>query len=349
MLDYYRLCGMRKPEFMGWSQVELDKKVYARGWSPVKDTEFSLTEFGGELDRYLEAYENVKQVVSEVEKVIPERLKDAFFSHIKYPVFSASAMATKMLEAQRARAIAAGNYNTKRWDRDHDLMVASAKSMGAYQEIRRLTDHYNNEMAGGKWKHSMVYNPRDLYVFYAPTLPLAPTDKEIEKYASLRNSKSTPLSQLRNDGFIASNACDFTKADAGAVPVQSLGHSMNAVSLPRGASLTFEFESLWEGEAVLRTAVIPTQPNDKGDIGFSVSIDGGEPQICSFKEKYRSDSWKENVMRGQAIRNTNHQITKGKHTLVITALDNHVVVDQWMLDFKPDRSFYLFPLAASYK
>lgn len=349
MLEFYRLCGIRKPEFMGWSQVELDKKMYARGWSPVKDTEFSLTEFGGELDRYLEAYGNVKQVVSDVEKTIPARLRDAFFSHIKYPVFSAAAMSTKMLEAQRARAIAAGNYNTQRWDRDHDLMVASAKSLGAYREIRHLTDYYNNEMSGGKWKNSMVYNPRDLYVFYAPTLPLAPTEKDIEKYASLETPKSTPLSELRNDGFIASNACNYSKATAGTVAVQSLGHSMNAVSLPKGGSLTFEFDSPWEGEAVLRTAVIPTQPNDKGDIRFSVSMDGGEPQICSFKEKYRSDSWKENVMRGQAIRNTTHKISKGKHTLVITALDNHVVVDQWMLDFKPERSFYLFPLAASYK
>ena len=348
MLEFYRLCGMRKPEFMGWTQVELDKKVYARGWSPVKDTEFSLTEFGGELDRYLEAYENVKKTVSEVEKTIPAGKKDAFFSHIKYPVFSAAAMAVKMLEAQRARAIAAGNYNFARWERDHDLMVASAKSMGAFQEIRRLTDHYNNEMAGGKWKHSMVYNPRDLYVFYAPTLPLAPTDKEIDKYSNIQNASSKPLNEVANDSCIASNACDFKQATNSAFTIQSLGHSMNAVSLPKGGSLTYEFESPWEGEAVLRTAVIPTQPNDKGDIRFSVSLDGSEPQICSFREKYRSDSWKENVMRGQAIRNTMHKISKGKHTLVITALDNHVVVDQWMLDFKPARSFYLFPLATSY-
>lgn len=26
MLEFYRLCGIRKPEFMGWNQVELDKK-----------------------------------------------------------------------------------------------------------------------------------------------------------------------------------------------------------------------------------------------------------------------------------------------------------------------------------
>lgn len=348
MLDYYRLCGMRKPEFMGWSQVELDKKVYARGWSPVKDTQFSLTEFGGELDRYLENYENIKQIINDAEKHIAADRKDAFFSHIKYPVFSAAAMSVKMLEAQRARAIAAGNYNAQRWERDHELMVAASKSMNAFQEIRRLTDYYNNEMSGGKWKHSMVYNPRDLYVFYAPTLPVVPTEKEIEKYIKYNNQKSKSLQEVKSGNFIAFNACDYSQATAGAFTVQSLGHSMNAVSLPKNGTLTFEFESPWEGEAVLRTAVIPTQPNDKGDIRFSVSIDGAEPQICSFKEKYRSDSWKENVLRGQAIRNTTHQISKGKHTLVIKALDNHVVIDQWMLDFQTDRSFYLFPLEASY-
>ena len=30
MLEFYRLCGIRKPEFMGWNQVELDKKKYIK-------------------------------------------------------------------------------------------------------------------------------------------------------------------------------------------------------------------------------------------------------------------------------------------------------------------------------
>ncbi len=348
MLEYYRLCAIRRPEFMGWSQVELDKKKYARGWSPVIDTEFSLTEFGGELDRYLESYENIKEILLDAEKAIPSYRKDAFFAQVKYPVFGAAAMSEKMLEAQRARSIAAGNYNEKRWTRDDVLMKACAKSMNAFQEIRRLTDYYNNQLSGGKWKHSMCYNPRDLYVFYAPQLPIAPTDKEIEKYVSLENAKAKSLQEVSKDSCIASNACNFTTASKGAIPVQSLGHSMNAVSLPKNCTLTFEFESNWEGEAILRTAVIPTQPNDKGDIRFSISIDGETSQICSFKEAFRSESWKENVLRGQAIRNTSHKITKGKHILSITALDDHVVIDQWMIDFKPERKFYAFPLNATY-
>ena len=94
----------------------------------------------------------------------------------------------------------------------------------------------------------------------------------------------------------------------------------------------------------MRTAVIPTQPNDKGDIRFSVSIDGESPRVVSFREIGRTDTWKKNVLRGQAVKETSHTLKSGHHTLTITALDAHVVVDQWMLDFNPKRKFYVFPV-----
>lgn len=343
MLEYYRLCGIRKPEHMGWTQVELsNRKVHPRGRSQVINTEFSLTEFGGELDRYLESYEKVKTTVTEAEKLVTPDRKDAFYSHIKYQVFGASAMATKMLEAQRARSYSMGQCDEALWKRKDAMLTACAKSQNAYQEIRRLTDYYNNKMAGGKWKHSMCHDPRDLYVFYPPILPVGLTDEEVRNY--LPTSAVAKEHPIKADKCIAMNACRYTHATKGAETIQALGHSMNAVSLPQGSSLTFEFDCPWEGEAVLSTAVIPTQPNDKGDIRFSVSIDGEKPQICSFREKGRTETWKQNVMRGQARKETKHTLKKGRHTLTITALDKHVVIDQWMLDFKKDRKFYLFPL-----
>ncbi|HBO05325.1 MULTISPECIES: glycosyl hydrolase 115 family protein [Bacteroides] len=343
ILEYYRLCGIRKPEHMGWTQVELsNRKVHPRGRSQVINTEFSLTEFGGELDRYLESYEKVKTTVTEAEKLITPDRKDAFYSHIKYQVFGASAMATKMLEAQRARSYSMGQCDEALWKRKDAMLTACAKSQNAYQEIRRLTDYYNNKMADGKWKHSMCHDPRDLYVFYPPILPVGLTDEEVKNY--LPTSAMTKEHPIKADKCIAMNACRYIHATKGAETIQALGHSMNAVSLPQGSSLTFEFDCEWEGEAILSTAVIPTQPNDKGDIRFCVSIDGEKPQICSFREKGRTEMWKQNVMRGQARKETKHILNKGKHTLTITALDKHIVVDQWMLDFKKDRKFYLFPL-----
>lgn len=126
-----------------------------------------------------------------------------------------------------------------------------------------------------------------------------------------------------------------------------LGHSMNAVGIPKGCELTYEFETQQEGEAVLYTAMIPTQPNDKGDLSYQVQIDNEAPIVISLKEKYRSEFWKVSVLRGQALKQTDVKLSKGSHTLKIKALDDHIIMDQWLLDFKKGRKFYVIPVSNS--
>ena len=345
MREYYRLTAIRKPEFMGWTQVELDKRIYKWGWSDVTDTEFSLTAFGGELDRYLSDWHTLTDEIKKIEKILPDNRRDTYFSHVKYPVLSAAAMSSKMLEAQRARNIAKTNSGIGRWQRDEALLKACAKSQAAYQEIRSLTSIYNN-IADGKWRHLIVDNPRDLYVFYAPKLPIMLSDKEVDEY---KNDTGENVHEIVNDGsYVARNACQWDKADDGVVCVQSLGHSMNAVRLPMGQSLTYTFDCENDGKAVMRLAFIPTQPNDKGDLRFSVSVDGSEPKVFSLKEPFRSERWKQNVLRQQAIRELPVSLSKGQHSLIIKALDNHIVLDQWMLDFDIKRQFYVFPIEPAY-
>ena len=122
-----------------------------------------------------------------------------------------------------------------------------------------------------------------------------------------------------------------------------LGHSMQAVALPKGTTLTYEFISPQEGDALLYTAMISTQPSDRGDLRYEVAIDGQQPVVVSLKTPYRSEQWKQNVLRGQALTKTPIRLTKGTHTLSIKALDDHIIADQWMIDFCPDREFYVIP------
>ncbi len=343
MYEFYRLCGERRPEFMGWSQTELDKKTYARGLSPVVNTEFSTTAFGGELDRYLERYADVARTVREAEALVRPELRDAYFAAIKYPVLAADAHARKMLESQRARQYATGSTQKDMFASNAALYMAVARSQSAYQEIRKLTEYYNETMAGGKWRRSMNMRPRDLPVYAAPSLPTLLSDKEITEWLG-KGTKNNQRHDIDTEGTIARNACDYTKASAGARTVQMLGHSMNAVAMPKDGTLTYEFTAEREGKAVLRTAMIPTQPNDDGDLRYSVSIDGGEPKVYTLKEKFRSEGWKQNVLRGQAVRELPVNLAKGRHTLTIKALDSHIIADQWMIDYKPQRKHYLFPV-----
>lgn len=336
MVEFYRLSGIRKPEFMGWSQVELDKKKYNRGLSPVSNTDFNALAFGNERMRYMEEYDKLKEEINKVEKMIRPELKDAFFAAVKYPIYAAAAMATKQLEAQEAREIA----RPESFHKDDEALVSAVKSELAYREIVQLTDYYNNKMANGKWKGSMSMNPRNLPVFGVPALPDKVTDEEIAKY----NSTEPYNSKLVMDKCIARNAYQYTQAADGVKCIDMLGHSMKAVALPKGGELTYRFETSKHDDAIIRVAVIPTQANDKGDIRFSVSIDNNEPVVFSLKEPYRSERWKQNVLRGQAIREIKTYLGWGTHTLKIKALDEHIIVDQWMVDYDKEREFYLFPI-----
>lgn len=315
MKEFYKLCGERRPEFMGWTQVELDKKKYARGLSTVRGSEFSTTAFGNERERYLERYAVIASRVKDAEALIRPELKDAYFAAIKYPVLAANANARKLLR----------------------------NSTAAYHEIQDLTNEYNKVIAHGKWDELMDMQPRNLPVFGAPNTFGSINGKD-ENGKDLKGDDKA-VHPLELDGVIARNAADYQKASGKVEVVDMLGHSMQAVSLPKGESLTYDFQTVKDGDALLKVALIPAQPNDKGDLRFSVSVDGAEPTVFSLKEPFRSERWKLNVLRGQAVRDLKLDGLKaGKHTLVIKALDAHVVVDQWMIDYDLNRKFYLFPV-----
>ena len=293
MHEYYRLCGERRPEFMGWTQVELDKKRYPRGLSTV--TQVPLTH--EQAAERIAAFERIKAIVKACRAYVRPALSDAFFAAVEYPVFATAAMNRKILSD-------------------------SLDSHQAYEEIVALTRQYN-EMNGGKWRYLMDAAPRKLPVF---------EDVRAE------------LTGEMMDAVFTCDACDYAEASDGVKTIQMLGHSMNAVALPKDAALMYDFDSPSEGEAVLYTAMLPTQPSNRGDLRYQVTIDDQKPVVISLKTPYRSERWKQSVLRGQSLNKTPVHLTKGPHTLKIKALDEHIIVDQWMIDFCPNRQFYVIPV-----
>ena len=78
---------------------------------------------------------------------------------------------------------------------------------------------------------------------------------------------------------------------------------------------------------------------------YQITVDEEQPQIVSYKTVGRSEVWKGNVLRNLSLNVTSHQLSKsGKHTIRIKALDSGVILDQMMLDFEPQRSFYEIPV-----
>ena len=85
-----------------------------------------------ETAQRLAAWEKLSARVDAVEKNLPTESRDAFFELVGYPVKAAAAMNEKCL----------------------------AGSQSAADAIHRLTDVYNNQIAGGKWRSMMSDNPR---------------------------------------------------------------------------------------------------------------------------------------------------------------------------------------------
>ncbi len=280
MHTFFRLCGERRPEFMGWTQVELDKKRYPQGLSPVGTVGMTVDE----ADSRQVAFEQIRETVAACRYLVRPSLSDAYFAAIEYPVYAAAAMNRKILSD-------------------------AADSHRAYQEIQRLTAHYNR-MNEGKWCGLMNAAPRNLPVF-----------------GDVRG-------RLLNDSIyviIQRDASEYQEVTDGAETIQMLGHSMASLSLPQDGKVTYYFSVSEEGDYQLLISLIPTHAVDQGDVAFNVSIDGDKALRYSLKEPFRSERWKENVLCGQTVRKIPLHLQQGIHRLDLSSLTPHVVIDRWSL------------------
>ena len=154
--EHYRLAAQRKPEHMGWSRIQ--QPGFPGGFSPVGDTEFGS--FAPETFDRLETYARLQTEARRLGAQLPRDRRDAWFELVQYPVEAAALMNRKLLYAQFARRYAA-----------EGLAAAGEYARAArqaYDSIGLITEHYNREIAGGKWQGMMSMSPRDLPVFAAP-------------------------------------------------------------------------------------------------------------------------------------------------------------------------------------
>ena len=341
MEEYYRLTSIRQPAYMAM---------------PYGDTEFHSGEFGNELERYLYAYDQLKSKVEALESKLSDDQKDGFFEVVKYPIFSAALIAEKELEAQEARHIARPGL----FDKDDEAKAAAAVSLTAYNQLKQLYAQYTT-IASRHIRPSLVVYSGEAQ---APILPGTLSSSDIQKYRKDAIDRSEDLKPLANytSDVIAKNACDWTTttpapsvkgADANSMSKKSsesiqllplLGHSNRAVKLPKGASLNYTFYTSQSGDARFTLAAIPNYMSGVKNMRVSVSIDHAEPVELEINEAYNGKLWKLDLWRGQTLRNFYVTLPSGNHSIEIQALDDHVILDQWILDYDVDREYYVIPV-----
>ena len=248
------------------------------------------------ISERLRSYTVLSDVVERMESNIPADRQDAYFQLVKYPVQAAAQMNRKILTAQLAR------HSKADW----------RQSDAAFDSIASLTQQYNS-LQNGKWNRMMDFQPRKLPVF-----------KRVE------HTTATEPMMTDRKMLCKWNAMECTYGKP--VPYEGLGYERKAAGIRKGSSLTFAFDDYGEDSVEVEIRLLPSHPLDEKQLRFAISVDEAVPQTVSYETKGRSEEWKENVLRNQAIQKVTLPINKqASHKLVITALDEGVVLDQVIL------------------
>ncbi len=155
MWEYYQLAYERRPEFMGWSQTEPTTKT--------NYSKFNHFFYGDEAQRRIDRYQSLEDKVRLLRTQMLPKDEDAFYQLVYYPVVGASLMNKKFLYRDKSYFYAKQNRLSA-----VDYIAAAT---AAYDSIVTETAYFNERLSGGKWKHMMSMQPRELPVYQAPVVP----------------------------------------------------------------------------------------------------------------------------------------------------------------------------------
>lgn len=273
-----------------------------------------------EKEQRIAAFDTLTQKMKSVQSLIPERLQDAYFQLIAYPIEATWAMNRKILGAELSHDYAA-------LGRKDDALAMALDAQQAYQLIQDLTHQYNKVMANGKWDGMMNYAPRNHAFFYDPVVVdeeqiydgnLNPTPQdsicniEITAYSNKVNNgkviKTIPLLGI-GEASLTVHPLDLTKYDASNITTAPYVE----YSLP-----------MVKGENAIQVKCLPTFPIYEGkSVRYAISVDGREPTFVTVGNGLgggnalgESARWLVDVRRGFTLTETLYQSDTEKNIIV---------------------------------
>ena len=306
--EHYRLNFERRPEHLQW-------------WLPGRKpraSRLSATETAERLRRFNILVDATGQVGASM----PTDLSDAFFELVDYPVRAAAAANRRFFGAERYAALIDSKPESAR---DFAKMAVAAD-----EEIKALTARFNNDVAGGKWRHLMAEEPADNQWpgFRASrlSLPVAGLLGPAGAASPVAPTKPPPPS----DDIVEAEA--FT-ANQGWRLVEGLGRGGGAMfAQGEGARLTYRFKVADAGERRLELGLLPLYGrNGDGALRLEVSIDGAPPKAFDIARETGSPAWAQGVLDNLLRVEVADAMTPGIHDLVIVARGTDLAIDHLRL------------------
>jgi hypothetical protein len=305
--EHHRLNFERRPEHLQW-------------WLPGEKPRASPLS-AAEADTRLSRFGALVDATGKAGAAMPADLSDAFFELVDYPVRASAAANRRYFGAERYAALI---------DRDPVAAREAARmAVAADDEIEALTAKFNNDIAGGKWRHILAQEPAD------------------NQWRSFRISRlALPAANLLGPGgadgrttpFASGASADVVEAEAFAANdgwrlVEGLGRGAGAMlARADGARLTHRI-TVPPGESRrLELSLIPLYPaGGDGALHLEVSIDGARSKPLVVDRETGSKAWAQGVLDNRLPLILSDALPPDLHEVTITARGDGLALDQLRL------------------
>jgi len=281
---YYKLAASGKPEHI--DKIKFSEK---------------------EIKERLTAYEGIARKAEDLKHSIPDRLQDAYFQLILYPVLGAAYMNEKHFYAQ---------------------MGDADKSKQAYDEIKKLTDIYNKDIAGGKWNGIMIMSPRNRPVFGMPEIKNQNT-KSVSSDILLEPIRTISVSELTFDStrlhLISGFGAD--RVSLSWTNFNNPSYREEKVESAPSASIKLE---LPKGRRIIELICVPTHAvNEENALRTAVGMGENLLGIVDINTPAGTEEWSKNVIRGYSSTKTEFILKeKGMVNLRLSLLDPGLAISK---------------------
>jgi hypothetical protein len=253
-----------------------------------------------EADNRLQHYQSIAQQAIALYGMMPERLKDAYFQLVLYPVIGASLMNEKVLYAKKSIGLAQeGNSQALQY---------SAKSKSAFDSIVLLTSQYNQQIAKGKWDGMMSWHPRDLEVFKMPKVADEIMLKQFNgNQPPTKNSDTVFLTYLSAGNFDKKK--DLPKKEI--TIFKGLGIDANGIGILPFATASTATKNIYQlpyaeysidltkGNYLIQLNCLPTHDvNKEAKLSIAVAINNQSPVFFNIEAPADTAPWDKNVVQG---------------------------------------------------
>lgn len=331
MQQYYRLNYQRRPEHLQW-------------WMPNQPPRASpLSE--QEIAERLAAFDALQPQAEAVFASLPPERRDAFYELVLYPVRGATLANRRYFNGEMAA-------------RHPDATTVAALLDGAAAADLRLkeeTRHFNEEIAGGKWRGMFYLEPADNQWKSMRIAPWTPPKFPAQPAAVAEPDKKGGFISIEPEHF--DRKLDRTGAGWHVIP--GLGRTGDSVTiLPANAPsiepaklaadaprLDYDVRFATAGEFSVTANLIPTQPIVAGrGLRFGLSLDDEAPQEVIANVRDGSAEWSQSVLNATVVASAKLRVSKpGPHTLHIFGEDAGVVLDKIVIDCGGLQPSYLGP------